>query len=97
MTSIVPVINIESKENLRSTINQVIRQVSDTTGSIQITGSGSINITNTKIYSDSKIVLTPRNIAASTATYFVSSVGDGLATITFNGSGLFDYAIIGVR
>lgn len=97
MATIFPVANIENKENLRTTINEVIRQVSDTTGSIQITGSGSINITNTKIYSDSKIVLTPRNIAASTATYFVSSVGDGLATITFNGSGLFDYAIIGVR
>ncbi|SCX19634.1 hypothetical protein DSM25559_1873 [Agrobacterium rosae] len=97
MTSIVPVINIESKENLRSTINQVIRQVSDTTGSIQITGSGSINITNTKIYSDTKIILIPRNLAASTATYYISNISDGSATIVINGSGAFDFALVGVR
>lgn len=97
MTTINPISNIDDKSNLRSIINQTIRQVSDVSGSITVTTSGTITIQNPKIFSGTVVVLSPRNAAASSATYYVSSVSEGSASVVVSGTGVFDYQLCGVR
>ena len=97
MTTIHAISNIEDKSNLRSIINLTIRQVSDITGTITVAASGPYILQNPKIYAGSVILLSPRNVAASNAKYYVSVVSDGSATIVITGSGLFAFVISGVR
>ncbi|MDA5241133.1 hypothetical protein EXN32_21905 [Agrobacterium tumefaciens] len=97
MTTIHPISNIDDKSNLRTAINAAIRQVSDITGTITVAESGTIVLQNPKIYPGSVIVLSPRDTAASTARYYISTLNDGQAQIVITGTGIFDYVISGVR
>lgn len=97
MATIQPISNIEDNSNLRTAINAVIRQVSDISGTITVAASGTIVLQNPKIYPGSVIVLSPRDIAASTAQYYISTLNDGQAQIVITGTGVFDYVISGVR
>ncbi len=97
MTTIHAISNIDDKSNLRSIINQTIRQVSDVSGSITVAATGTYILQNPKIYAGSVIILSPRNVAASNAKYYVSAISDGSASIVVTGSGVFDYQICGVR
>jgi hypothetical protein len=77
-----PISNIEEKSNLRTTLNLVIRQVSDNTGEVTLGTGTTTVVTNPKVGSQSFVMVKPNNAAASTASAWVSSTGSGTFTIT---------------
>ncbi|MNV85585.1 hypothetical protein D3C71_1795530 [compost metagenome] len=79
---ITPISNIDDKQNLRTTLNLVIRQVSDVTGEVTLGTGTSTVVNNSKVGIQSFIVLKPNNGGASTANFWVSSTGTGTFTIT---------------
>lgn len=100
MTTINQITNVKDESNLRTVINQVVRQVSDTTGSLSVSANGNVVLQNTRIFSGSFISLSPRNASARDAKWFISTITSGQATFTFSsvasGPALFDFAVIGV-
>ena len=100
MITISPISNLDDKSNVRTIINQVVRQVSDTTGSFTVSANGNFTLKNSKIFGGSVIILSPRTSPASAARWFFPTVTEGEAIITFSsvlGSATFDYVIIGAQ
>lgn len=90
--------NIDDKSNLRTTLNLVIRQVSDTSGTATLSTGTTTIVNNPKVGSDSFIVPTARNEAAATANVWVSSIGNGSFTLTHAAGAagrIVGFAIIG--
>lgn len=92
-----PISNVRDESNLRTTINQIGKQVSDITGSITLGAGTSSTVNNTKVISVSVISLIPRSEGALDARAFVSSISNGTFTIEHkaNSGATFDYIIIG--
>lgn len=95
---ILPIANIDDKSNLRTTLNFVIRQVSDNTGQVTLGTGTTTTVTNSKVGTDSFIAVKPNNASAATANAWVSSTGNGTFTITHAAGAagrIVGYAIIG--
>lgn len=95
---IVPISNIEEKSTLRSTINLVIRQVSDTTGQVTLSTGSTTIVHNPKVGVESLVLVAAKNAGAASANAWVSSVGNGIFTITHaagDAGRVVGFAIIG--
>ncbi|MCZ7936674.1 hypothetical protein O9X80_11200 [Agrobacterium salinitolerans] len=74
--------NIDDKSNLRTTLNLVIRQVSDTTGEVTLGTGTTTVVTNPKISPQSFVLVQGKNATGNSAGAYVSSTGTGTFTIT---------------
>jgi hypothetical protein len=95
---IAPISNVEEKSILRSTLNLVIRQVSDTTGQATLSTGTTTVVNNPKVGSGSMVFVGANNAAASTANAWVSATGNGTFTITHSAGAagrIVGFAIIG--
>lgn len=95
---IYPISNIDDKAALRSLVNLIVRQVSDTTGTITLSPVASTTtIKSPKLLPQSVVHLIPRTEAASNAKYWVSvkSIGEAIISHTTGSDLTFDYVIIG--
>lgn len=100
MTTINPITNVKSEHNIRTVINQVVRQVSDVSGNFSVSTNGSFVFKNTRLYNLSVIILSPRNTSAMNGKWYVDTISKGEAVISFTGittPASFDYYICGVE
>ncbi len=100
MTTINPISNVKSEQNLRTVINQVVRQVSDVSGNISVSANGDFVFKNTRLYNLSVILFSPRNTSAMNSKWYVDTISKGEAVIRFTGittPASFDYFISGVE
>nr|CAD7041294.1 hypothetical protein RP007_00732 [Rhizobium sp. P007] len=94
---ITPLSDVTNQNHLRTIVNQVVRQVSDNTGSISLVTDTTI-LRSSKIVPSSTITLTPRTIEAANAKYWISQISTGAAEIRTTDTGgnrVYDYVIHG--
>jgi len=77
-----PISNITDPSNLRTTLNLMLRQVSDTTGEVTLGTGTTTVVSNPKVVPQSFVFPTPRNAGGQSANAYVSSTGTGTFTIT---------------
>lgn len=94
---IMPITNVNDPTNLRMTINQIARQVSDNTGQITLSDGTVTVVNNIKVFAESVFNLVPRNEAAADTKWFIHSIAAGQIEIrhTAGTNRLFDYVISG--
>lgn len=79
---ITPISNVSDTSNLRTTINLVIRQVSDVAGEVTLGTGTSTVVKNSKVGLQSFVMVQGKNDGGHAASPYVSSTGDGTFTIT---------------
>lgn len=77
-----PISNITDPSNLRTTLNLMLRQVSDTTGEVTLGTGTTTVVSNPKVVPQSFVLVQAKNAGAATANLYVSSTGTGTFTIT---------------
>lgn len=96
-----PIVNIDNKAQLRAIVNMLVYQLSSNSFQITLDDATTSIIKNPKIYSDTKIVLIPRNAQAMNLMnkYYIDEVNVGEFVMVHESkpNAIFDVVLIGVK
>lgn len=96
-----PILNIDNKAQLREFVNALAYQLSSNSFQITLGDTTTSIIKNPKIYSDTKIVLIPRNALAMDLMnkYYIDEVNVGEFVMVHESkqNAVFDVVLIGVK
>lgn len=76
-----PISNTNDPLTLRSTINALASQISDSSGSFTMTTGTETTVSVPNVTQNARVLLTPTNATAAASQYFVKSVVPGMITV----------------